>query len=154
MSAVGRLAAFARARTPAAPRERAAVLGAAGFVLACTVADGGLLSRLHADDVPRYEAVANGVVHGALPYRDFYFEYPPGSLAALLVPRVPGLSYGPAFKLSIVALGALAFWAMWRYLARSGMSSRAAGVAVALWVVVPLVAWRVVLNATTCGRRR
>lgn len=48
-------------------------------------------------DVPGYAHYAALVRGGAVPYRDFAFEYPPGALPALLVPAYTGFGYAHAF---------------------------------------------------------
>ena len=68
-------------------------LGVVAFVLACVLAKGGLLSSRYAGDVARYEDFCSRILHGQIPYHDFYVEYPPGALAAFLAPAPFGLSH-------------------------------------------------------------
>ncbi|HZO96459.1 MAG TPA: glycosyltransferase 87 family protein [Gaiellaceae bacterium] len=56
-------------------------------------------------DVGIYRGYAELVRHGAVPYRDFAFEYPPGALPPLLAPAYLG-GYQHAFGLLMGVLGA------------------------------------------------
>jgi Glycosyltransferase family 87 len=57
-------------------------------------------------DVPLYQHYATLVRGGAVPYRDFTFEYPPVSLAALLVPAYMSWSYATSFAVLMGVCGA------------------------------------------------
>jgi hypothetical protein len=54
-------------------------------------------------DVTAYEAYGSKMVHGAMPYRDFKVEYPPGAVLMFALPATPlvegsskqGVSWGP-----------------------------------------------------------
>ena len=66
---------------PVAPddRHRGAV-----FLVACAVAYGGLFSHAYPGDVGMYERYGRELVlHGLIPYHDFFVEYPPGSVPRL-----------------------------------------------------------------------
>ena len=65
----------------------------------------GVRDGAHAGDVLLYSYVAQAVAHGSIPYRNLYFEYPPGALVPMLVPE-PASSYGRAFKIEMAVLGA------------------------------------------------
>ena len=60
------------------------------------------------DVAPAYERYASAIVGGALPYDDFFVEYPPGALIPIIVPGLlPNGWYDPAFAiLAAAALGA------------------------------------------------
>jgi uncharacterized membrane protein len=58
-------------------------------------------------DVSTYERYADAMLDGQVPYRDFFVEYPPGSLAAFLLPELGGDHYLLAFKVAMLALCAL-----------------------------------------------
>ena len=62
-------------------------------------------------DVGRYHDFADLMPDGQLPYRDFYFEYPPGAIPAFLAPLAARgfAGYNLAFKVSSFSAG----WASW-----------------------------------------
>ncbi|HZT53387.1 MAG TPA: glycosyltransferase family 87 protein [Gaiellaceae bacterium] len=96
--------------------SRAALL-AAFVLLACSfVALQLWLERGQLSDVPVYEHDARLVRDGALPYRDFRFEYPPAALPVLLAPAVSGWSYASSFAalMGLCGAGCLAVvaWAL------------------------------------------
>ena len=91
-----------RARLPALGGA-AAVL--AVYALALLFERYGVRSAVHGSDVALYRADAHAVAAGQLPYRDLYFEYPPGALAPILAPQPAG-DYAAAFKALMAVLGA------------------------------------------------
>ena len=66
-------------RTRCAPRSSRSV-----FLAACAVPDGGLFRAARYRDVHVYQGYAERFLHGELPYRDVFVEYPPGAFAAFL----------------------------------------------------------------------
>jgi Glycosyltransferase family 87 len=78
------------------------------FLAACAVPDGGLFRAARFRDVHIYGKYAERFLHGDLPYRDFFVEYPPGAFAVFMPPTAFGDShYNAAFK-SLMALCGLA----------------------------------------------
>jgi uncharacterized membrane protein len=78
------------------------------FLAACAVPDGGLFRAARFRDVHIYQGYAERLLHGELPYRDFFVEYPPGAFAVFMPPTAFGAShYNAAFK-SLMALCGLA----------------------------------------------
>jgi Glycosyltransferase family 87 len=57
-------------------------------------------------DVGVYQSYAGLVRSGALPYRDFAFEYPPAALPAMLVPAYMSWSYATSFAVLMGVCGA------------------------------------------------
>ncbi len=47
-------------------------------------------STLHPGDVQRYHLLAEQMLDGLVPYRDFFLEYPPGMIPLVLVPEIAG----------------------------------------------------------------
>jgi Glycosyltransferase family 87 len=57
-------------------------------------------------DVPIYQGYAQSVRGGAVPYRDFAFEYPPAALAPMLLAAYLSWSYATSFAVLIGICGA------------------------------------------------
>jgi Glycosyltransferase family 87 len=57
-------------------------------------------------DVPVYAQYAGSMRGGAVPYRDFAFEYPPAALPAMLVPAYMSWSYATSFAVLMGVCGA------------------------------------------------
>src|SRR3954447_6558397 len=99
-----------RSRTTAASRRdawRAAAVAIPAYVAACAVPDGGLFRAARFRDVHLYQGFAHSVFDGAVPYRDFFMEYPPGALAVFLPPELFGSAhYNAAFKILMALCGA------------------------------------------------
>jgi uncharacterized membrane protein len=64
-------------------------------------------------DTVVYRQYAFAVRHGQVPYRDFGVEYPPGALAAIVLPAYLG-SYVTAFAWTMFALAAITVVALYR----------------------------------------
>ena len=78
------------------------------FLAACAVPDGGLFRAARFRDVHIYQGYAERLLHGDLPYRDVFVEYPPGAFAVFMPATAFGAShYNAAFK-SLMALCGLA----------------------------------------------
>ncbi len=65
----------------------------------------GIRTARHGADVGSYGLWAAAIGHGRLPYRDFYFAYPPGSLVPMLAAQ-PFSGYARAFKTVMAVAGA------------------------------------------------
>jgi Glycosyltransferase family 87 len=85
----------------------AAVTAAVLFVVACSVTSGGLFSHSRPGDTNRYAQIGRALVHhGQIPYRDFYDEYPPGSVPVFALPvLIWDAHYVLVFKLLMTACG-------------------------------------------------
>ena len=78
------------------------------FLAACAVPDGGLFRAARFRDVHIYQGYAERFLHGDLPYRDVFVEYPPGAFAVFMPATAFGAAhYNAAFK-SLMALCGLA----------------------------------------------
>jgi hypothetical protein len=64
------------------------------------------LERAQLSDVPLYVHYAGLVRGGAVPYRDFPFEYPPAALPALVLPAYLSWSYATSFAVVMGVCGA------------------------------------------------
>ncbi len=87
--------------------RRAAVVACGLFVLVCVVSYGGLLSHAYPGDTAWYAKYGRALVNdGRLPYRDFYDEYPPGSVPVFAAPAVIwDAHYVLVFKLLMTVCG-------------------------------------------------
>lgn len=113
---------------------RLAVAGAAVFVAACVLVPEGLRSTALYSDVHAYSTYAHDMLHGRIPYRDFFDEYPPLAQPVFLAARSV-LAFKVLMTLcgvGIVALLALVF--------RSPL-------AVAVFAVSPVLVGPIFLNA-------
>ena len=91
------------------PAARRQILTAGGVGLALLAATSALplnhfSSAGGGGDMILYERYATNVVNGLLPYHDFFFEYPPVAIVALIVPKLTGLTYAVAFRGTMLLL--------------------------------------------------
>jgi uncharacterized membrane protein len=85
--------------------------GAAGFLLSCLLVAQGLRNSSLYSDVHVYAQYAGKMTSGAVPYRDFFDEYPPLAQPVFLLARVAGAAhYALAFKalMALCGIGAIA----------------------------------------------
>ena len=129
------------------PALRAALVAIPVYVASCAVPDGGLFRAARFRDVHVYQGYAEKLLHGALPYRDVFVEYPPGAFAVFLPPTVFGAGhYNAAFKVLMALCGALTIVLVALVLAELGASRRRVGVAVALLALAPIALGPISLN--------
>jgi uncharacterized membrane protein len=114
---------------------RACLVGVPVFVVACAVPDGGLFRAARFRDVHLYQRYTELLLHGHVPYRDFFMEYPPGALAVFVPPAAAtSAHYNAAFKALMAVCGAAALVIVAVLLVRRGASKAR------LWTGVLLVA--------------
>src|SRR5205085_2563979 len=84
-----------------------AAIASALFLVACAFAYGGLLSHARPGDTTSYARYGRALVNdGRIPYRDFYDEYPPGSVPVFVLPAlIWDAHYVLVFKLLMSACG-------------------------------------------------
>jgi uncharacterized membrane protein len=129
------------------PALRAALVAIPVYVASCAVPDGGLFRAARFRDVHVYQGYAEKLLHGALPYRDVFVEYPPGAFAVFLPPTAFGAGhYNAAFKALMALCGALTIVLVALVLAELGASRRRVGVAVALLALAPVALGPISLN--------
>ncbi len=89
------------------PAHRTTIIAGAVYLVACAVAYGGLFSHAYPGDVGTYANYGRALVlHGRIPYRDFYDEYPPGSVPVFALPAlIWNAHYVLVFKLLMTACG-------------------------------------------------
>ena len=83
-----------------------AVAGAALLLALSFYALTAWLEQGQLSDVPVYVHYSGLVRGGAVPYRDFAFEYPPAALAVLLLPAYMSWSYATSFAVLMGVCGA------------------------------------------------
>jgi uncharacterized membrane protein len=126
---------------------RAAALAIPVFLAACAVPDGGLLRAARFRDVHVYQGYAESLLHGALPYRDVFVEYPPGAFAVFLPPTAFGAAhYNAAFKALMALCGVATILLVALVLAEVGASRRRMHLAVALLALAPIALGPISLN--------
>jgi len=126
---------------------RAALVAIPVYVAACAVPDGGLFRAARFRDVHVYQGYAEKLLHGALPYRDVFVEYPPGAFAVFLPPTAFGAGhYNAAFKALMALCGAATIVLVALVLAELGASRRRIAVAVALLAAAPVALGPISLN--------
>jgi uncharacterized membrane protein len=134
------------------PAGRRAALHAAAvaipvFLAACAVPDGGLFRAARFRDVYVYQGYAESLLHGALPYRDIFVEYPPGAFAVFVPPTVFGAPhYIAAFKGLMALCGVATIVLVALVLADLGTARRRVYAAVGLLALAPLAIGPISLN--------
>ena len=134
---------------PASRRDalRAAILVLPLFIGACAVPDGGLFRAARFRDLHIYQGYAERFLHGALPYRDVFVEYPPGAFAVFMPPTVFGAGhYNAAFKALMALCGAATIVLVALALAELGATRRRLLAGVALLALAPLALGPISLN--------
>jgi uncharacterized membrane protein len=124
-----------------------AALAAPAFVAACAVPDGGLFRAARFRDVHVYQGYAESLLHGALPYRDVFVEYPPGAFAVFLPPTAFGAAhYNAAFKALMALCGGATILLVALVLAELGATRGRMFAVVALLALSPIALGPISLN--------
>jgi hypothetical protein len=126
---------------------RAAAVATPVYLAACAAPDGGLFRAARFRDVHIYEGYAEKLLHGALPYRDLFVEYPPGAFAVFLPPTALGSGhYNAAFKSLMALCGLATIVLVALVLVELGATTRRVYVAVALLALSPVAVGPISLN--------
>jgi Glycosyltransferase family 87 len=126
---------------------RAALVAVPLFLAACAVPDGGLFRAARFRDTHVYQGYAEKLLHGALPYRDVFVEYPPGAFAVFLPPAAFGAShYNAAFKSLMALCGVATILLVALVLAELGVTRRRLLVSVGLLALAPVALGPISLN--------
>jgi uncharacterized membrane protein len=129
------------------PALRAALVAIPVYVAACAVPDGGLFRAARFRDVHVYQGYAEKLLHGALPYRDVFVEYPPGAFAVFMPPTAFGAAhYNAAFKSLMALCGVATLVLLALVLAELRASTTRTRVAVALFALSPIALGPISLN--------
>jgi hypothetical protein len=119
------------------------------YAVSCVVAEGGLATVRPWGDVGQYERYGRLVLDGAIPYHDFYLEYPPGALPSFIAPALvtEGHSlYLWLFKLLMAFCGLAALTLTARTLVVLHADSKRLAFALAAFTVAPLTLGHIFLN--------
>ena len=126
---------------------RAAVVATPVYLAACAVPDGGLFRAARFRDLHIYQGYAEKLLHGALPYRDVFVEYPPGAFAVFLPPSAFGEShYNGAFKALMALCGLATILLVGLVLAELGASRRRVYFSMGLVALSPVALGPISLN--------
>jgi uncharacterized membrane protein len=126
---------------------RAALVAIPVYLAACAVPDGGLFRAARFRDVHVYQGYAEKLLHGALPYRDVFVEYPPGAFAVFMPPTAFGAAhYNAAFKSLMALCGVATLVLLALVLAELRASTTRTRVAVALFALSPIALGPISLN--------
>ena len=132
----------------------AALVAAAAILLfagSWTALHHGFFARAQIVDTPLYQRYGQLMVSGKVPYRDFAVEYPPGALAAFVVPslgaeRRSAADYRHRFELLMFLCGCAALAGMALVLVGLGAGRGALAPALAFAALAPLALGPVVLT--------
>jgi uncharacterized membrane protein len=126
---------------------RAAAAAIPIYLAACALPDGGLFRAARFRDLHIYQGYAEKLLHGALPYRDVFVEYPPGAFAVFLPPTAFGVDhYNAAFKSLMALCGIATIVLAALVLTELGASRRRLYVAVGLLALSPAAVGPISLN--------
>jgi Glycosyltransferase family 87 len=138
-----------RLREPAGVRDAllATIVSLPLFLAACAVPVGGLFRAARFRDVHVYQGYAESFLHGGLPYRDVFVEYPPGAFAVFMPPAAFGAShYNAAFKSLMALCGIVTILLAALVLVELGASRTRLFTAVGLLAVAPIALGPISLN--------
>jgi hypothetical protein len=122
-------------------KSRALAGGLVVFFAACSMPWVGLWNPNGIADTGLYGLYGTKLVHGLIPYRDYFMEFPPGAIPALALPALPGSHYVVWFKIFEFLCGAGCIACVVALVARR----RYAAVAVA--AIAPAVLGAISLNS-------
>jgi uncharacterized membrane protein len=129
-------------------RARIPVAGACLLFLACcSLPWVGLWNPNGVADTGLYGLYGSHMAHGLMPYRDFFVEFPPGALPALVIPALPGSNYVVWFKIFEFLCGAATLVCLGIILARLRVSQRNMCIALGLAALAPAVLGAITLNS-------
>jgi uncharacterized membrane protein len=129
-------------------RPRSATLAACLlFVACCSLPWVGLWNPNGAADTGLYSLYGSHMAHGLVPYRDFFIEFPPGALPALVLPALPGSHYVVWFKIFAALCGLGTIVCLTVILTQLRVAGRDAYLALGLAAVAPAALGAITLNS-------
>lgn len=117
------------------------------FLACCSLPWVGLWNPAGVADTGLYSLYGSQMAHGLVPYRDFFVEFPPGALPALVIPALPGSHYVVWFKIFEFLCGAGTLVCLGVILARLRVSQRNAWITLGLTAVAPAALGAITLNS-------
>jgi hypothetical protein len=128
-------------------RRLAFLVGSALLFLCCSLPWVGLWNPNGVADTGLYGLYGTRMAHGLVPYRDYFMEFPPGAIPALVLPALPGSHYVVWFKIFefVCAIGTMA--CLVEILGRIGATGARLYGAVAVAGVAPLALGKIALNS-------
>jgi hypothetical protein len=129
-------------------RPRTATVGACLLFLACcSLPWVGLWNPNGVADTGLYSLYGTRMAHGLVPYRDFFIEFPPGALPALVIPALPGSNYVVWFKIFEALCGAGTIVCLAAILTRLRVSDRNAYLALGVAAIAPALLGPITLSS-------
>jgi uncharacterized membrane protein len=127
--------------------KRASVAACLLFIACCSLPWVGLWNPNGAADTGLYSLYGSHMAHGLVPYRDFFIEFPPGALPALVLPALPGSHYVVWFKIfaALCGLGTIVY--LTAILTQLRVAARDAYLALGLAAVAPAALGAITLNS-------
>ena len=114
---------------------------------ALAVPSGGLFRTRKYRDLHLYQHYGDALLHGHVPYRDFFVEYPPGAIPLFTSASIfPGGWYDAVFKVLMALCCVGAIWCVTYVLARQGATSLGIWSAALFLALVPIALGPVSLN--------
>ena len=126
------------ARAAPGVHTAAAIAVGVGIFLVSTLLPGPALLRVELDTII-FEQYGEAIVAGSVPYRDFFVEYPPGSLPAFVIPALVPADFGMSFKLFQLLCAEVAIAFVATTLAALGVGRRRLYLGAAFAALVPLL---------------
>jgi Glycosyltransferase family 87 len=119
------------------------------FIVLCVALPSVWRGSAAISDVPVYQRYGDAVERGAVPYRDFRLEYPPGALAVFALPSLATdgrVGYARAFAVEMAVLGLACVVFTYLALGALGVSLQRLAVGVAVPAAAPLLLGPLVLT--------
>jgi hypothetical protein len=125
----------------------ATAVGAFVLLGACSLPWVGLLTNRVVGDMPLFHFYGERMAHGLIPYRDFYFDWAPGSVPPVVAPAWIGSNYQKAFHAFAYVYGVLAVSSLAGTLVLLGASRRRLYAAVVAAALLPAALGAISINS-------
>jgi uncharacterized membrane protein len=117
------------------------------FLAACSLPWVGLWNPNGVADTGLYSLYGENLTHGLVPYRDYFMEFPPGAIPALVLPALPGSHYVAWFHIFEFMFGAGSLVCLGAILARIAPEPRRWIVPLAIAAIAPAILGPITLNS-------